>query len=78
MDRQWPRERLVAVLSGLAGLWVRYMIFAAAAGLVIGAYPPIGMVALLLSLGLPILALALWGRSIDEDLGWGDREDGPW
>ena len=34
--------------------------------------------ALLLTLGLPILLLILWGRSLDAELGWTELDEGPW
>ena len=43
-----------------------------------GAFWPLGVVAVVLSLCLPILALVLWGRSLDEELGWTDLDEGPW
>ena len=72
-----PFERLKPVLRRLFGFYARFMAGAVAITVLIGAYPPIGFIALLLTLGLPILALVLWGRSLDEELGWGEHMDGP-
>lgn len=77
-ERHWPPERLWAVVKGLGRTWAQYMAFAVGSAMLFGMYPPVGAIALLLTIGLPILGIVLWGRSVDEQLGWGDREEGPW
>ena len=73
-----PFERLKPKLRGLAGLYGRYMGVWIGVTVLFGAFWPLGVVALLLTIGLPVLALILWGRSLDEELGWTDHDDGPW
>ena len=78
IDADAPFERLKPVLRRLGGFYLRWILLTVAVTVVFGAFPPLGIIALLLTVGLPILALILWGRSLDEELGWTDREEGPW
>lgn len=73
-----PFDRLKPKLRGLGALWVRWIAATVGITVLFGAWPPLGIIALLLTLGLPILALILWGRSLDEELGWTDLDEGPW
>lgn len=72
-------ERLPHVLRGIGGVWVRYTGGATALAVLFGPWMPVMTIAFLLTIGLPILALYLWGRALDEQLGWTRHEDdGPW
>lgn len=73
-----PFDRLKPKLRGLAGVYGRYMAMWLVVTFLFGAFWPLGVVALLLTISLPILALVLWGRSLDEELGWMDEDEGPW
>jgi len=72
-------QRLPGVLKGLGRLWGQVAGGAVLLALVAGPWAPVMTVAALLTLLLPILALYLWGRALDEQMGWlDDRDDGPW
>lgn len=73
-----PFDRLKPVLRGLAGFYARFMAMTIGVTMLLGAFWPLGVVAFLLTLCLPILALILWGRALDEELGWTDLDEGPW
>ena len=49
-----------------------------ALSLVFGPFAPLVVAAVLLSFFLLILALTLWGRALDEQLGAGQCDEGPW
>ncbi len=72
-----PFDRLKAKLRRVFGFYFRFMAGAIVITVLFGAYPPIGVIATLLTLGMPILALTLWGRSLDEELGWTETMDEP-
>lgn len=77
--RETRLDRLPRQLWGIGGLWARYTGGATLFAVLFGPWMPIMVVAFLLTLGLPILALYLWGRALDEQLGWlTDEDDGPW
>ena len=78
MNEPTPFDRLKPVFRGLAALWARWVALAVGVAILFGAYPPLGIIAFLLTVCLPILALILWGRGLDEELGWSDLDDGPW
>ena len=80
IDRPERRiDRLPRQLRGIGGLWGRYTAGATALAVLFGPWMPVMTIAVLLTLGLPILALYLWGRALDEQLGWvRDEDDGPW
>lgn len=72
-------ERLPHVLRGICGVWARYTGGAVVFALIFGPWMPVMMIAFLLTLGLPILALYFWGRALDEQLGWLRQDDeAPW
>lgn len=73
-------DRLPHMLRGLGRIWVQVAGGALALALLFGPVAPVMIVAFLLTLGLPVLVLYLWGRALDEQLGWiRDEEDaGPW
>jgi len=73
-----PFTRFKAKARRLCGFYLRYIGLTALAVIVIGLWSPIMVAAALLTLGLPILMLVLWGRSLDEELGWTDEQEGPW
>ena len=73
-----PFERLKDTLRRLGGLYLRWMALTIGAVVLFGAWAPLGALAFLMTIGLPILSLVLWGRSLDEELGWMDDREGPW
>ncbi len=73
-----PFDRLKPVLRGLLALYGRYIAFWLGVTVLFGAFWPLGVIAFLLTLLLPVLVLILWGRSLDEELGWTEQDDGPW
>ncbi|MEM0991030.1 MAG: hypothetical protein AAGK00_19350 [Pseudomonadota bacterium] len=73
-----PFDRYKAQLRALLGFWARFTGGSVAVMLVFGAFAPLAIVVFLLSIGMPILALVLWGRSLDQELGWSDLDEGPW
>lgn len=73
-----PFDRLKPVLRRLGVFWLRWIALTFGVTVLFGAFPPLGIIALLLTVGLPVLALVLWGRALDEELGWTDLDDGPW
>lgn len=78
-DRPMTRmDRLPAVLRGLGRLWAQAAGGAGVIALLFGPLVPVMVVVFLLTLGLPILALYLWGRALDERLGWLRDDEGPW
>ena len=46
--------------------------------LLFGAFAPLAVAAFLLTIGLPILMLVLWGKALDQELGWTELDEGPW
>lgn len=78
LNDETPFDRLKPVLRRLAGFYSRFMALTVGVAVLFGAFWPLGVVALLLTLLLPILALVLWGRALDEELGWTDLDEGPW
>lgn len=72
-----PFDALKPKLRAIFGLWVRFMALAVGFVILFGAWPPVGVAALLLTFCLPVLSLVLSGRSLDEELGWGERDEGP-
>ena len=77
-EAESPFDRLKPVLRGVFGEWWRFMAFAIGSAILFGIYPPIGIVALMFTILMPILMLILWGRSLDEELGWTELDEGPW
>lgn len=73
-----PFDRLKPVLRRLGVFWVRWIALTAGVTVLFGVFRPLGIIALLLTFCLPILALVLWGRALDEELGWSDLDEGPW
>ena len=73
-----PFKRFLMQARGLTGFWAKFVGGVAAFSLVFGPFAPLGFVAILLTVGLPILLLVLWGRSLDAELGWTEIEEGPW
>lgn len=73
-----PFERFKKQCRGVVGLWGRYIAFTAIATALFGPFLPFTVPALILTIAAPILLLTLWGRSLDQELGWMDRRRGPW
>lgn len=82
MDDRPPTrmERLPNRLRGLGLLWVQIAGAAVAVSALLGPVMPLMVIAFLLTLAMPILGLYLWGRALDEQLGWIQDEDqnGSW
>ena len=73
-----PFEHFLSQARELGRFWAKFAGATVAFSLVFGPFAPLGIVAALLTLGLPILLLVLWGRSLDAELGWTEIEEGPW
>ena len=73
-----PFQHFLGQARAVLGLWARVVGGIVAATLVLGPFAPLGAVAILFTIGLPILLLVLWGRSLDSELGWTEIEQGPW
>ncbi len=73
-----PFQQFLATARRLIGFWSRFMGMIVLLSLVFGPFAPLGFVAILLTLGLPILLLVLWGRSLDTELRWSEMDEGPW
>lgn len=73
-----PAEQTWASIKRLTGFWARFIGATVVFTLIFGPFAPLGMIALLLTLGLPVLGLTLWGLSLDEELGWSGEDRGPW
>lgn len=72
-------ELLPGMLKGLGRLWAQVTGTAIGVGLLIGPFMPLAVVAFLLTILAPILGLYLWGRALDEQLGWTRDDEGqPW
>lgn len=73
-----PFARFLAQARRIIGFWWRFLAVVAVLGLVLGPFAPLVLVAILFTVGLPVLLLVLWGRSLDAELGWTDLDEGPW
>ena len=73
-----PFAGFLAQAQRVLGFWGRFVLGVTAVSVIIGPIAPLVLVAILFTFGLPILLLMLWGRSLDQELGWGDMDDGPW
>ena len=71
-------QNFLVQARGVIRLWAQYIAFFAAVSLVFGPFAPLGFVAVIATVGLPILLLTLWGRSLDSELQWGEMDEGPW
>jgi hypothetical protein len=71
-------DRLPGILKRLLRFWVQVVAVVLLVSLVFGPFAPLVVAAVLLTLYLPVLALTLWGRALDEQMGAGRRDDGPW
>ncbi|MFK7941379.1 MAG: hypothetical protein AB8B85_00440 [Paracoccaceae bacterium] len=73
-----PFAGFLAQARRVLGFWGRFMLGVVAISLILGPFAPLVLVAIVLTFGLPILLLMLWGRSLDAELGWTEMDDGPW
>lgn len=73
-----PFHRFLGQARGVFGLWAKFVGGTLAFSLVFGPFAPLGFMAVLVTVGLPILLLTLWGRSLDSELGWTEIDEGPW
>jgi hypothetical protein len=62
----------------LLGFWGRFVAATLVISLILGPFAPLVLVAILFTVGLPILLLILWGKSLDQELGWTEIDEGPW
>lgn len=62
----------------LLAFWAKFTGGTVAVSLIFGAFMPLAVVAFLLTISLPILMLVLWGRALDQELGWTELDEGPW
>ena len=59
-------------------VWAKFVAGVAATTLVFGPIVSLVSAALLFTFALPIAILTLWGFSLDKELQWGERNEGPW
>ena len=73
-----PFARFLEQARALITFWVKFAGGTVVVTVLFGAFAPLVAAALLLTLGLPILMLVLWGRALDQELRWTELDDGPW
>ena len=73
-----PFHGFLMQARALLAFWAKFMGGTIVATLLFGAFMPLAVVAFLLTLCLPILMLVLWGRALDQELGWTELDEGPW
>ena len=73
-----PFEAFLVQARALFGFWARFTGGTVLVTLLFGAFVPLAVTAFLLTIGLPILILVLWGKALDQELGWTELDDGPW
>lgn len=73
-----PFRRFLGQARGVVTLWAKFVGGVLGYSLVFGPFAPLGFMAAIATIGLPILLLTLWGRSLDSELGWGEPDEGPW
>lgn len=73
-----PFEGFMAQARALIAFWAKFTGGTVALTIVFGAFAPLVVAAFLLTLGLPVVMLILWGRSLDQELGWTELDEGPW
>lgn len=73
-----PFAGFLAQARRIVGFWGRFVIGVVLFSLLFGPFAPLVMVAILFTVGLPVLLLVLWGRALDAELGWSEIDDGPW
>jgi len=57
-------------------VWAEYTGGTVLFSLIFGPVAVLSFVAVLLTIALPIAALTLWGRCLDRELGWTERNEG--
>lgn len=60
------------------GFWGKFVAGVVLVSLLFGPFAPLVLVAILFTVGLPVLLLVLWGRALDAELGWTELDEGPW
>ena len=73
-----PFQDFLRQARGVIGIWAKYIGFVALFSLIFGPFAPLGFIAVIVTVGLPILLLTMWGRSLDSELQWGEMDEGPW
>jgi len=73
-----PFQDFLGQARRVLGFWAKFTGGVVVLSFIFGPFTPLAVVAFLLTLGLPILLLVLWGRSLDSELGWTELDDGPW
>ena len=73
-----PFAGFLAQARRIVGFWWKFVAGVVAVSLILGPFAPLVMVAILLTVGLPILLLVLWGKALDAELGWTEVDEGPW
>ncbi|MEM7544232.1 MAG: hypothetical protein AAF367_01750 [Pseudomonadota bacterium] len=72
-----PFQHFLAQARIILGLWLKFVASTVAVSALIGPFAPLILSAFLFTLGLPVLLLTLWGRSLDQELQWGEMDEGP-
>ena len=73
-----PFQGFVRQARAIVGFWAKFTGGTIAVTLLFGAFLPLAVVAFLFTLSLPVLMLVLWGRALDQELGWTELDKGPW
>ena len=73
-----PFEAFLVQARALLGFWAKFTGGTVIVSLLFGAFAPLAVAAFLLTIGLPILMLVLWGKALDQELGWTELDEGPW
>jgi hypothetical protein len=73
-----PFQGFLGVARQLIGFWAKFTGTVVAAAVIFGPFAPLAGVAFLLTLGMPILLLVLWGQALEVELRWTERNEGPW
>ena len=73
-----PFTQFLGQAKGVLRLWAKLVSGILVFSLIFGPFAPLGFVAIMCTLGLPILLLVLWGKALDQELGWTEIDDGPW
>lgn len=68
--------KVVTQIRGLARVWAEFVGAVVLISLFFGPIAILGFVATILTIALPIGALALWGAALDKELGWTERGEG--
>jgi hypothetical protein len=73
-----PFQEFLGVARQLIGFWAKFTGTVVATTVIFGPFAPLAGVAFLLTLGMPILLLVLWGQALEVELRWTEHNEGAW